>query len=105
MRDTIDPNAPFDTRLSDVLGRLHQMEGAFQADTSSASDAKLIERVLDQARIAVEQASDQHLRQIDAALARMVDGEYGYCASCGAAIGVDRLERLPATILCERCCK
>ncbi|TVP70020.1 MAG: TraR/DksA family transcriptional regulator [Rhodobacteraceae bacterium] len=105
MRDTIDPNAPFDARLNDVLGRLRQMEGDFQADIASATDAKLIDRVLDQARIAIEQASEQHLRQIDAALARMVDGEYGYCANCGAAIGVERLERLPATILCERCCR
>jgi DnaK suppressor protein len=37
---------------------------------------------------------------IDAALARMDDGEYGVCLDCGQEIDARRLEALPFTMLC-----
>nr|NIR61407.1 TraR/DksA family transcriptional regulator [Gammaproteobacteria bacterium] len=43
------------------------------------------------------------LRRIAAALARMEEGEYGYCVECGEEIAVRRLELDPATPLCINC--
>lgn len=37
------------------------------------------------------------------ALARMEDGEYGFCAECGDAIALGRLEADPSHHLCVRC--
>jgi len=45
------------------------------------------------------------LRQIDAALARVAEGEYGFCVKCGAEIGTQRLEALPATPFCVTCAR
>ncbi|MGQ7792747.1 TraR/DksA family transcriptional regulator [Faunimonas sp. B44] len=56
---------------------------------------------------AMAQAADRRRRarrgQIEAALRRMADGEYGYCLECGAFIGLKRLEIDPAAALCVAC--
>lgn len=43
------------------------------------------------------------LRRIDAALARLDAGEYGWCVECGGAIGEKRLEIDPAAPRCRGC--
>ncbi len=45
------------------------------------------------------------VRRIDAALTRLDDGEYGFCAGCGAAIALKRLEFDPTTPLCIDCAR
>jgi RNA polymerase-binding transcription factor DksA/membrane-associated phospholipid phosphatase len=46
---------------------------------------------------------DQELREIDAALTRLVTGTYGRCARCAQAIPPRRLQALPAAALCVTC--
>jgi len=55
------------------------------------------------AELAVLQALDRTLRQIDAALARLHAGRYGLCASCSGPIPVARLKALPFATLCVPC--
>jgi DnaK suppressor protein len=43
------------------------------------------------------------IKQIDDALARMAEGSYGVCESCGLEIGQERLEAMPFTRLCRDC--
>ena len=43
------------------------------------------------------------IRQIDAALARIKDKEYGYCVKCGEEIKPKRLELYPAASRCLEC--
>jgi len=43
------------------------------------------------------------LRDVEAALAKLDDGTYGQCASCGAEIAPARLEAQPAASLCIDC--
>lgn len=43
------------------------------------------------------------LRRIDAALARIAEGEYGICLSCDAGIDPRRLEIDPTATLCIGC--
>ncbi len=40
---------------------------------------------------------------VDAALARISDGTYGYCTNCGTMIDTDRLAILPTATLCLAC--
>ena len=44
-----------------------------------------------------------HLAEIDAALARLADGSYGTCASCGTAIPAERLTARPTATTCISC--
>jgi DnaK suppressor protein len=43
------------------------------------------------------------IKQIDDALARLEEGSYGVCESCGLEIGEERLEAMPFTRLCRDC--
>ena len=43
------------------------------------------------------------LRDIDAALRRIRQGNYGRCATCGDALSVERLNALPMARFCGRC--
>jgi len=44
-----------------------------------------------------------HLHDVDVALARLADGSYRVCESCGARIAPERLAARPATRACIRC--
>ena len=46
-------------------------------------------------------AARGELRAIEAALARIEAGEYGYCVTCGEQISEERLDLLPATPFCR----
>jgi len=45
----------------------------------------------------------RNLDDIDAALARIEEGQYGICARCGKEIGAARLEFRPESIYCVEC--
>jgi len=43
------------------------------------------------------------IKEIDDALARVADGSYGLCESCGLEIGEERIDALPFTQVCRDC--
>jgi DnaK suppressor protein len=43
------------------------------------------------------------LDEVDTALARLEGGTYGVCDRCGDAIGSDRMEFRPTSVLCVSC--
>jgi DnaK suppressor protein len=49
---------------------------------------------------ALERA-DSVLDEVDAALARLADGSYGLCATCGGPISDERLAADPTALSCE----
>jgi RNA polymerase-binding protein DksA len=51
----------------------------------------------------LEEASTHVLAAIDAALARIADGTYGTCVTCGRLIGRERLEAIPYATQCIDC--
>ena len=69
------------------VGRLSRMD-ALQAQAMS---------------VAAQERRTLHLRQIDAALQRIADGEFSHCLDCGEPIAPERLEFDPATPLCIDC--
>ena len=52
---------------------------------------------------ALVRQAEQHLREIDAALARLAEGTYGVCAGCGRPIAPERLEVRPTARTCVAC--
>jgi len=52
---------------------------------------------------ALADAARAALAEIEAALARLSDGRYGSCETCGAAISRDRLAARPAARTCVGC--
>ncbi len=52
---------------------------------------------------AAERRRELEVRKIDAALARIEDGEYGWCVRCGEEIAAERLQLDPAVPICIDC--
>lgn len=52
---------------------------------------------------ATQRRRDGQRRRIEAALARIEDGEFGYCTECGEDIDPDRLAFDPSVALCLSC--
>jgi DnaK suppressor protein len=46
---------------------------------------------------------EMRCQQIEAALKRIEEGEYGYCADCGDFIGEGRLQADPVFLKCIKC--
>jgi DnaK suppressor protein len=53
----------------------------------------------------VARRREAEIRRIDAALARIEDGDYGYCVGCGEEIARKRLDLDPATPNCIDCAR
>lgn len=47
--------------------------------------------------------AERYVAKLDDAIARVADGDYGLCTTCGANITQERLRALPATTKCVQC--
>jgi RNA polymerase-binding protein DksA len=82
--------------LQDLLRDSGDGAGDDQADAG----AKTFER---EQEISLANNSREMLRQSERALARIADGTYGVCESCGNPIGKLRLQFFPRATLCVSC--
>jgi RNA polymerase-binding protein DksA len=55
--------------------------------------------------LALIEAARRTIGEVDAALARVDDGAYGVCATCGEAIAAARLEARPTARTCISCAR
>ena len=78
--------------------RVQQLQELDTAGADAESDAARRE-----VRLALRTAAWSALREIDAALRRIRQGNYGRCPRCGDALSVERLRALPMTRFCGRC--
>ena len=81
-----------------ILGEEHSGYGNHMAD--DASD------VFEQAKnLALRQTLERQLLQVEEALTRFEQGNYGYCLDCGQKIDPARLKAMPSASLCIECMK
>jgi len=64
---------------------------------------QVTQRENDEVLLAIDGEAQQTVMLIDAALARIKDGSYGICASCGEEIPDERLKALPYATTCIKC--
>jgi DnaK suppressor protein len=69
------------------VGRLSRLDSMQVQAMAKAADARRV----------------QEIRRIDAALARVDDGDYGWCVECGETIEAKRLKVDPAAPRCAGC--
>ena len=70
---------------------------------NAASDAEASEESSHDRYIALTSELKDTLHEIEAALERVENGTYGFCANCGNMIDTDRLAILPTAKLCRTC--
>ena len=77
-----------------------------ELDQSRVGRLSRMDALQDQAMaVESERRRGVEITRIDAALARIEGGEYGFCLVCEDNIGVKRLEFDPATPLCITCAR
>ena len=84
---------------SEIAARLTDSVGDAGDDQADAG-AKTYQREYD---LALTHNAMELLAQNERALARMADGTYGICESCGDPIGKARLQAFPRATLCVQC--
>lgn len=78
--------------------------GIVELDQSSVGRLSRMDALQDQAMAQeTERRRRGELMRIEAALARLDEGDYGYCIDCGEEIAAKRLDIDPAVALCVRC--
>jgi DnaK suppressor protein len=90
----------YDTTISEITElqreRLTDSAGDDQADTGS----KTLER---EQEITLANNLLERINQVERAIDRLGEGNYGYCERCGNAIPVERLAAFPSATLCVTC--
>lgn len=89
--------------LSDISA---QARDAVELDQASVGRVSRIDAIQQQSMALASERSREHEQQrIKSALARMDDGEYGYCITCGDDIPEARLRFDPSIATCVSCAK
>ena len=77
-----------------------------ELDQSRVGRLSRMDALQDQAMaLETERRREIEIRRIDAALARVESGDYGYCLTCGEDIEPKRFELDPATPVCIDCAR
>lgn len=83
-----------DVRAEGASGMMHSV-----AELGESSESGIQEDI----ELALIQMKAETLNRINEALARLEEGEYGYCFECGEEIAHQRLRALPFAVRCKDC--
>lgn len=86
-------------RIQRITHKIQHVDGPISQDFAEQATERENEDVLG----ALSEASHQELSQINRTLARLEEGEYGMCATCGESIPEARLAILPNSEYCVSC--
>jgi DnaK suppressor protein len=90
-------------RLTELAARVQNVEEELRAPISASFAEQATEMEGAEVLVDLEQAALSEIAAIRAAIARIDDGLYGECASCGKAIAPARLTAIPYATLCIQC--
>jgi DnaK suppressor protein len=87
-------------RLTAELHEIVEAPGPMTYGSQAAAASHVFEQQRD---LALRERAEQHLAEVDAALARLDAGTYGRCVECHREIAPERLEALPWAAHCIDC--
>ena len=90
-------------RLSELNERLVEIEEDLDEPANPDAEERATEREGDEVLENLGHTGLAEIRMIQAALARIKDGTFGFCVACGEPISKERLEVLPHTPRCKKC--
>ena len=103
MRDLSTIRDQLKSRLETLNQRIGEIEGELRTAPSANWGDQAIETEGDEVLEGVEGSALVEAQQIHAAIARIDDGTYGECSTCGEPIGEKRLQALPYATQCIDC--
>jgi RNA polymerase-binding transcription factor DksA len=87
------------TRLGQIHADIRREEDPLSADFSE----QVVQRENDEVLEGIGTSSEAELRQVETALRRLSEGQYGICQRCGEPIDPKRLDVIPHATRCGRC--
>jgi RNA polymerase-binding protein DksA len=104
---TIKLKQDYQTLLIEVRGELEHTGDQHRIDLlnrepGDSGDESMANALAD-FNVAIVDRQVREMRDIEAALRRVRDGEYGVCIDCGTEIGVARLQAYPTAKRCIVC--
>lgn len=90
------------TEIMEVLARTEEHPYGELAGTPEIGDASVADLLVDLDNAMVHR-DVQEIREIEGALERMSEGDYGTCTECGLAIEFERLQAFPSVKRCLPC--
>ena len=90
-------------RLTLLTARAEDAESTLREGHSADFEEYATEAEGDEVLESLEGSAVAEISQINAALARIEDGSYGECVTCGEQVGEKRLEAVPHTPQCIGC--
>jgi DnaK suppressor protein len=111
MRDDIDMGffrTCLEERRAIIMARLEEQKGndPVELDQMRVGRLSRMDAMQQQAMTqAATRLSNQERHRIEAALKRIVSGEYGYCIVCDEEIAVGRLRFDPSVLTCIDCAR
>ncbi|MGB3313109.1 MAG: TraR/DksA C4-type zinc finger protein [Albidovulum sp.] len=103
MKPVAERKAELLARQTDLKTRIVGIGEELDSHEAKDWEEMATEREADEVLEDLGQSAQAELRMIEAALARIDEGEYGYCVQCGERIAEERLDLLPATPFCRNC--
>jgi DnaK suppressor protein len=91
------------TRLSELTGRVAEIESELRKPLSADSEERATDLENQDALESIKNSEIQEIRQVQGALKRIAEGTYGVCVQCGADIDPKRLKALPIAARCISC--
>jgi DnaK suppressor protein len=91
------------SRLHELEVRVRNTSAAMRAPEDADMSDQAVMDAVDEPLEALNDAGLAQIAGIKSALARIENGSYGVCASCGDAIHAGRLEAMPTAALCIEC--
>lgn len=103
MKTVADRKIDLEARLAALNARMREIDAELEGHSSRDWEEMAIERETDEVLEDLGVSAQQEVRMIEAALRRIEEDEYGFCVQCGAEIGQERLDLIPATPFCRNC--
>ena len=90
--------------MNEVQGRMRDVraDGNKDRDVLDQGESSEVD-IQEDIEFALIQMKSETLNKINDALARLEQGDYGYCYDCGAEIAEKRLRALPFAVRCKDC--
>ena len=93
----VNLQAELQHRISSIDEDIHSR------DTSHKFSEQALERQNDDVLLNLKEEAQQELRQVEQALLKIKNNQYGNCAQCHKPISDKRLDAIPFASLCQHC--
>lgn len=90
-------------RKKELESLLHRVEKSARRKLDKDFEEQAIQRENEEVLTSLDESLNEELKQVDKALGRIEQGDYGNCEQCGGKISDKRLEIVPHAVLCINC--